>query len=73
LRDTKGETVAQGDLEVCIEPQGTPTAIAKRTITGGIDSASADLWPPRVKVCGHVKIKEKGVTVTIKACFSAGF
>jgi hypothetical protein len=72
LRDTKGQTAAEGDLEVCIGPGGPPTGVIAK-ISGGIDSSSASLWPPHIKICGHVKIQKNGVTVTVKACFDAGF
>ncbi|MGC4095725.1 MAG: hypothetical protein QM706_01300 [Nitrospira sp.] len=74
LRDTKGQTVAQGGLEVCVGPGSPPTgAIFRTKVTGGIDSASASLWPPHVKICGHVKVQKDGVTITVTACVEAGF
>jgi hypothetical protein len=74
LRDDKGQTVTRGDLEVCIGPGGSPVGVIARTkVSGGIDSADGSLWPPHVKVCGHVKIQKNGVTVTVKACVEAGF
>jgi hypothetical protein len=74
LRDAKGTTVAHGDLEISIEPPAPPTTTtARRIVQGGITSASATLWPPRVKVCGWVKVKQGGVTVKVSACVSAGF
>lgn len=73
LRDAEGRTFGDGDLVVDIDPSGPATATTAKIIGGGIKSADATLWPPRVKVCGFVKVKEKGVTVTITACVSVGF
>lgn len=73
MKDVKGRTVAEGDLRVCIGPEGSPPGVSARKISGGIDSATGSLWPPHIKVCGHVKIQQSGVTVTVKVCVEAGF
>jgi hypothetical protein len=71
IEDASGRAVAEGSLELCVTPAGS--AIAKMPkVSGGIDSASADWYPPHVKICGHVKVQKDGVTVTVRACFEAG-
>lgn len=71
LRDAAGKSVAQGNLSVCI--QTPPTVVEKVKVSGGIDSASAGLFPPHVKICGHVTVSEGKKSVTVTACFEAGF
>ena len=71
LRDAGGKTVTEGDLSVCI--QSPPTVIEKATVSGGIDSASAGLFPPHFKICGHVTISEGKKSVTLTSCVEAGF
>ena len=71
LKDAAGKSVAEGDLSVCI--QTPPTVVEKVKVSGGIDSASAGLFPPHVKICGHVTVSEGKQSVTVTACFEAGF
>jgi hypothetical protein len=66
LRDAKGEMVAEGDLNVCIEPQEPAGTAAKPVVTGGIDSW--DVGWTHVKVCGHVTVSEGGKSITITGC-----
>jgi hypothetical protein len=73
LRNAKGETVAEGDLGISIEPEAPTVAKAKTSISGKITSADVDFFPPRVKVCGEVTVKKDGVTVKVSGCVSAGF
>jgi hypothetical protein len=71
LRDTKGETVAQGDLEVCIEPQGTPTGtMAKVSVSGGITKFDVNLKKKHIEVCGHASVSVGGAEVKVEGCIS---
>jgi hypothetical protein len=73
LMNDRGQAVARGDLEICIDPQGPAGGKAERTISGKITSVSGSAWPPSIKVCGQFTIKEKGVTVKVNACITAGW
>jgi len=74
LRDAQGKAIAEGDLGVSIGPQDPSTGTAEKPkVSGNIDSAEADLFPPHVKVCGHVTISVNGKSLTIQACIEAGF
>jgi len=80
LRNRNGESVAKGGLDVCIEPplSGVGPRVAKKaaagpTVSGKITSVTGTWWPPHIKVCGQVTIKQSGVTVKVKACIDAGF
>jgi len=71
LKDAKGKTLAEGDLQVIVESTGT----AEKTQIVSIDVKSFDVGWTSVKVCGSVKVKsdKPNVTVTIDGCISIGF
>jgi hypothetical protein len=75
LVDASGATAARGDLTVIVDPPpaGTPTTMAKVKVSGKITSTDVSLFPPHVKVCGTVTVKEGNKSITISGCVEAGF
>ena len=75
LVDAAGTTAARGDLTVVVDPPGgeSPTAVAKVKASGKITSTDVSLFPPHVKVCGTVTVKEGRKSITISGCVEAGF
>jgi hypothetical protein len=71
LRDTKGQTVAQGDLEVCIGPGGPPTGvIAKSGVSGAITKFDVNLKKHHIEVCGQASASVGGAEVKVEGCIS---
>lgn len=71
LRDAKGQTVAHGNLRVCIEPGSLPPGvIAKVGVSGGIDKFDVNLKKHHIEVCGHASVSVGGAEVTVEGCVS---
>jgi hypothetical protein len=69
-----GRRVGEGAMQVC--QSSTPPVLArgaKTKVTGDVDSVDVNAFPPSIKVCGHVTIKNGNQTITISGCIEAGF
>jgi hypothetical protein len=71
LQNAAGKTISTGKLCICIN--NPPPVMKKVTKSGGIDSVTGTIWPPHIKVCGHVTVSDGKTKVTITACVEAGF
>jgi hypothetical protein len=69
LRASDGDTVAKGNLEVCIEPPQSPTT-AELSIGGGFTDTEVNLKKHHVKICGFVTVSYLGVEVKVSGCIA---
>jgi hypothetical protein len=73
LHDAAGNTVAGGELEICIEPEPMPpggSVAAKATVSGGVDKFDVNLKKHHIEVCGHAEVSVLGASAKVEGCVS---
>ena len=70
LRNTKGETVAEGDLGISIEPEAPTVVRFKVSVSGGITKFDVKLEGKNkhIKVCGNASAQVGSASVKIEGC-----
>jgi hypothetical protein len=75
LRSAGGETVAQGDLRVSIEPQAPTVVALKVSVSGSITEFDVELKGKKkhIKVCGEASVEVGPASGKIQGCIEVSW